>query len=493
MSAYLCRKGVIVDLEDLQKFLGDDFLKMRKTFRKTIILQYSQTSITIVKYEQRDDLQYLIIPRFLAFKFLDKKYLQSITNKLKSGVEIQFSEFGCSLYDYQRIASEYILDNYLNSANADLGRAGVVCEMEAGLGKTFFAASIIHALHKKTLYIVPNKYLSEQAHKDLRICFPQNTIGKYNATEKKDGDIVIMICKSSLSQDFTIAKQTYTRAEYFSQFGLVVWDEVHEYLTDKMLQTFTINPTYMLGITAEANGRADKRDFLLEYYVGPVVCANTIPNFDVPITERYQACVEIIKYNGPEEFTENIINDSTGMMQASEMSKQVLSDPYRMTLIIESVRKLLAEDRFIFVWCDVRSGVELIEKTLKLAGVDCIDAEMTKLMGGMKPEDIESAINARVIIATYQFAYRGVSLPKFDSMIFATPRRAKIYQTLKRIFRMGGNVNVVRHIIDIVDNRTKLKNQLSDRKQWYKSDVFGMQITMRVVNYGDLTPTTINS
>ncbi len=77
----------------------------------------------------------------------------------------------------------------------------------------------------------------------------------------------------------------------------------------------------------------------------------------------------------------------------------------------------------------------------------------------------------------------GVSLPRFDAMIFATPRRAKIYQTLKRIFRMGGNLTVERKVIDIVDIRTKLKNQLKDRKEQYQRDIFGMTIKERKISF----------
>ena len=104
-------------------------------------------------------------------------------------------------------------------------------------------------------------------------------------------------------------------------------------------------------------------------------------------------------------------------------------------------------------------------------------------MGGTTKDEMIQAQNARVIVATYQYAYRGVSLPKFDAMIFVTPRRAKIYQTLKRIFRISGDTTIERKIIDFVDVKTKLKNQLTDRKKQYTSDIFGMTINNIKIDY----------
>jgi hypothetical protein len=118
-------------------------------------------------------------------------------------------------------------------------------------------------------------------------------------------------------------------------------------------------------------------------------------------------------------------------------------------------------------------------------GIECTiyDIDSISLMGGSTMDTIEQAQTSRVIVATYQYAYKGISLPNFDSMIFATPRRSKIYQTLKRIYRLGGDPTKIREIVDIVDNKTNLKSQFSSRKKEYDNPVFNMTYTTNKIDY----------
>jgi hypothetical protein len=109
------------------------------------------------------------------------------------------------------------------------------------------------------------------------------------------------------------------------------------------------------------------------------------------------------------------------------------------------------------------------------------------LMGSITKKEILEAKGSQIIIATYQYAYRGVSLPNFDAMIMTTPRRAKTYQTLKRIFRMGGDISITREIIDIVDIRTKLKKQKSTRMEQYKKPIFNATIINNNIDYSQIS------
>ena len=47
--------------------------------------------------------------------------------------------------------------------------------------------------------------------------------------------------------------------------------------------------------------------------------------------------------------------------------------------------------------------------------------------------------NSRIILITYGYGSEALSIPKMDAIILASPRKAKIRQTLGRILRMGGN------------------------------------------------------
>jgi hypothetical protein len=486
MSAKFTKKGIIVFEKDLLNFLGTDkFSKVCRTFQKTVRLDQGRfIKVTLVNKYIYKGHNYFVLPRGMALFFLQNKYLREITSTaiIENRVILGQDDVALTPYNYQLACSNYVCDNFLNQERASKGVAGAILEVEAGLGKTFIAADIFRKLQVKTLYIVPNEYLLEQAADDFAKCFPKLKIGKYYYKIKQDGDIVFMIINSALSEEFTLGKDKFTPEEFMSRFNLSIWDEVHEYASKERSVAFArVNTKYIFGMTAEANSRLDKLDFVCHYNIGPVIQAVNIPGFEVPDNDRYVSSANIIEYYGPKEYCQHIMG-ANGMMSAFKMSCQVIRDAHRMKVIVDQVKSLYAEGRNIFIWCDARNIVIIIRNLLRDVGIDSDMPEETKhLMGGVTKPEIQEAQNSRIIVATYQYAYRGVSLPKFDTMIFATPRRAHIYQTLKRIFRMGGNVEVERKIIDIVDMRTNLRYQLSSRMEQYQRDIFGMKITRQKI------------
>lgn len=495
MAAIVCRKGVIIFEKDLMAYLGIDlYVKVKKTFTRTVMLKHNQMkSARLVLIENTPNGKLLIISRFLAEKYMQKGYLKSVKSNLTSGETIKLGRFTCNPYPYQTVIHDYIMNLHFTPEKISSGFAGVILELEAGLGKTFAAALFVRTFSVKTLYIVPNEYLLEQGIDDFEKCFPDLTMGRYYSKKKTDGDIVFMIVNSATSNEFYIGKgktrKTLTPKEYFSRFGFAIWDEVHEYATPARAKAFAaVSTQIVLGITAEANHREDKMDFISHFNAGPVLEAETIPNFDIPMEDRYLSNITIIKYLGHPRYTENLINDGTGLMQTSKMTRQVIQDPWRTQIIVDCAIELYSTGHNFFIWCDMREVVLIIRDILAKIGlsVSTPEHDIAHLMGGTTKEEIRAAQNARIVVATYQYAYRGVSLPKFDAMIFATPRRAKIYQTLKRIFRMGGDTNTVREIIDIVDERTKLKNQQTDRNKQYMRDIFGATIKKKKMEYTDI-------
>lgn len=589
MSAILCRRGVIVDVQDVINNVGQsNYLAMKKTFMRRMMLEFNKFRVVKLVQTDPNNKNILIIPRFLAFNYLEKGYITSIKNILPQGENINIDNFACVPYPVQTIIHDKIIGEYFDSSNLEKGSAGVVCELEAGLGKTFLAAQIINTLKKKTLYVVPSsEFLLQQAYDDLRKCFPTLKIGFYYGKKKIDGDIVIAIVNSLQGKTYKLNKVDLTAKEFFSRFGLTIFDETHEYCTDERSKVFiNTNTPYMLGITAEANNREDKCDFIAHYHVGPVLYSDKF--FTMDKDERYKSSVQIVRYNGPEKYTQNLINEGTGMMSMCRMVRQISQDHARIQLIIDHTRKLYDAGHNLFIWCDMRASVKILYDILKdifdgiaapeikpiqsardalneseiydtmvqmisknlpelrdkrdasihahnmiqtldnserekllhiVCGVATVessnlspdaraiynlfnsddddsggdsgddsgdDTVPSYLMGGCTAEDIYRARDSRLIIATYQYAYRGVSLPKFDAMIFATPRKAKIYQTLKRIFRMGGDLSIERKIVDIVDNKTKLKSQLSKRKKQYDRPLFDATITEAKIKYDDI-------
>ena len=72
-----------------------------------------------------------------------------------------------------------------------------------------------------------------------------------------------------------------------------------------------------------------------------------------------------------------------------------------------------------------------------------------------------------MVLTTYGFSRRGISLPDMTALVLASPRRHGSTQTLGRILRRGSDESILRVIVDVVDVCTGLKSQSTERKRAY--------------------------
>ena len=509
MSAILKHEGVIVREQEVIDLIGREaYAKMKKQFVKTVKLPHNKFKSHRLVIECNNTKpngtkeKVLIVKRFLGFKWLECKYLNSITNKITCDDYTPIGSWNIALplYPIQQTLHDELLKTYLTPERAAAGNAGTILELEAGMGKTFVAAHVAASLKKRTLYVVLNEFLMDQAIADFEKVLPGVAIGKYYSRKKSWGDIMFIIVNSINSKEFVIDKITYTPTAFFAQFGLTIWDEIHEYCTPRGADAFARASTpYMLGITAEANGRTDKMDFIAHMSCGAPFYSDRFEPYtnlmDVR-DETWTSKCQIIKYIGPPSHTQTLKCETTQMMMMSRMVRQIIQDPYRFQLLLNYAIDFYKAGKNFFIWTDMQQVVRILTEALAAYGILAeapeIGSNTAPLMGGGTRIEaagrVQAAQNARVIVATYQYACRGVSLPQFDAMIFATPRRAKMYQTLKRIFRLGSDVSITREVIDIVDEGTKLKAQLTDRRREYnKKEIFNMTIEVSKCYHIEIT------
>lgn len=96
-------------------------------------------------------------------------------------------------------------------------------------------------------------------------------------------------------------------------------------------------------------------------------------------------------------------------------------------------------------------------------------AEFSVLRGNVSREERARArtIGAHIILTTYGYSRRGVSIKEMTCAIRVSPRRNGSTQFAGRITRRGSDQRIRRVIVDIVDMRTSLKNQFTERKKAY--------------------------
>lgn len=494
---YITKSGAFIKFEYLAR-LPAEYLKVAKKIENYFTLR-SKTitgALKQLKCCRMDKAnKRMIVPRFGVFEILNDKYkLNGFTTVSQINVgELPSRKFqwcGTQTNNQILITSE-ILENYFTPERAKLGSAGVIVNLEAGQGKSYLAAYLISKIQKKTAIILHTTALIEQWVKVLQNALGETvSIGYYYAKKKKAGDIMLFIIDSAANDEFTIAGETFNAVEFYNRFGLVILDECHMYSSKTALKALrAAQAPYMLGLSATPDEHVDGYDQAVWWSIGPILDAQALPGY-VATSDDFTAEVHRIMYYGPQEYTRVIVNKTTEMTSIAETINMICEDPARNQVIIDCILEGLELGLYMFVFADRRDYLTILQETLKeqrqIEGeiVDS-DEDFVRVVGGAKAEELENAeINSKVIFTTYQYMGTGKSVVKMNGLVLATPRKTKMKQYINRIFRLGSDTTIKRHIYDICDMKLKLSNQWSTRVQHYKSKNY--PITTKKIKYSDV-------
>ena len=414
------------------------------------------------------------------------------------------------LYANQQSVLEYLLNNQFSSKSIAAGRANANLKMPAGSGKTRLGLGLAKALGMKTLVIVPTEYLMLQWKDEYEDMFGEGySAGLYSGKYKTDGHVVIGIINSLLR----------VTPDYYDKFGLVIFDESHDYCSETFSEIFwRAQRVCNLSLTATPDERKDGFDRALKMHFGPIIDVKTLPSYKDD-SVAFTGSVEAIKYVGPNEYTGIILNEKIGMISVPHMIAQFIRDPYRNKLIINKAMELYNQNRHIYIFTDQRAHAfmlrDMFAATNTQVDIDVNDSDVDDndtvneevanegtannegvnengalenevesevnnhvLIGGVKKDIMDDAKEKKersIIITTYGYSYRGVSIKHMDSLIIATPRASKFTQIIGRIKRKGGDASIPRQVIDIIDSATPLKKQFSERKKAYIREQFDIK------------------
>lgn len=407
------------------------------------------------------------------------------------------------LYANQQSVLDYLHANQFVQESIVSGRANANLKMPAGSGKTRLGLGLAKVLGLKTLVVVPTEYLMLQWKEEYEDMFGDGYVaGLYSGKYKVDGHVVIGIINSLLRAP----------REYFDSFGFVIFDESHDYCSETFSEIFwRAQRACNLSLTATPDERKDGFDKALKMHFGPIIDVTKLPNYKDD-SVAFTGSVEVVKYIGPNEHTKIILNEKMGLISVPHMVAQFIKDPYRNKLIINKAIELYKQNRHIYIFTDQRAHAFALREMLKSVDIEAVidtpdtsddtsdiesqedelsedlnarditdqvdqdiidSAEQVNnhvLIGGVKKDVMDDAKEKKersIIITTYGYSYRGVSIKHMDSLIIATPRASKFTQIIGRIKRKGGDASIPRKVIDIVDAATPLKNQFSQRKKAY--------------------------
>ncbi len=503
IPAIIIKKGTYCLTQHLTE-KQQKYIKSTFTIRNKNIMGYFDI-IKCYSYKKASGRECLLLPRF-ANLYLNKINLK-IKNEIQDGTAIDCNTTA-RFAGNQKLVFDEIFKSYYNYTNVKAGMAGVIINLEAGQGKTFLALHVIAKLKKKTFIFVHNELILNQWIKVVTEFMTGARIGKWYGRAKIDGDIIIGIINSA---------DTY---DGWDSIGLCIFDEAHLYCSPKRSEIFKMcQATYMMGLSATPDERKERQDNtykIIQWQIGPILTANQLPNFVESITP-FTARVQMIKYRGPPEHTQTLVNETVGMVSNPKMLQQLTEDTYRINLIVQQTIRII-QDRNVnlFIFASRRSyllsihqklldvgivavveavadadvavadadvavadaDVAVADADVAVADADDVAATISTIMGQSTPEAVEIAeTKSKIILTTYQYFGTGKSIPRMNAMILAMPFKTNSKQYINRIFRLGSDHTIVREIIDIVDWSTTLKSQWYWRRKYYLSKNYPITMT----------------
>lgn len=353
MNAIICQYGFMIKDSLARKYFGTKYIAV---LDKITIRSKQKIGKEKVLRCYRYSGGMLILPRGLIKKFIDAKFVTKWKVDLPSVDDINY-EFKGNLHDYQQVTINWLLDNVYNNQRIEIGCACCVLNLATGLGKTFVAAGLISRLKARTLYIVPNEELQEQAIRDFKVCLDAKIVQtKGSKTDTSSAEIVVMVINSAIKMPYS----------FFSGFRLVVFDEIHRYCGDKWRDIFwKAHTVYSLGMSATTDQNSFGFDKFYERQLCEIVYSKDIPGFNVE-ERKFKGRVKKINYYGSDEYTKTIISEVTGNIDHINTIKMICEDPQRNQLIVREILELYKDpSRYIFVFSELRSHLDVLADMLK--------------------------------------------------------------------------------------------------------------------------------
>jgi hypothetical protein len=429
-------------------------------------------------------------------------------------------------YAYQAAAAEHVCRPTGPLGTGGTGAAYV--QMGTGMGKSRFGMAVAARGRGPVFVVVPTKAIRVQWLDEFQLVFPHLRCAPYDNPPKKSKKVAPL----PSTHDVVVGIVNTVRAKepgFFAGYATVILDEVHELHSPKNIEVLWLaqEAPNVLGISATPDDRTDGLDKVVYHFLGaPIWAERDIPDFDVADVS-FCGRVREVEYGGHPDHCETAVS-AAGTVSAIETVGNIIRDPARLRLVAAEVERVfrlhetespgallalglgprpanVASEAFpagevrthgVFVFAEHREYLPALREALlerfapedievpeidepgdadagdedKAEGGDVEEgAEIpVVLRGGATRDQLGRAHRARIVLTTYGYSRRGVSLVEMTAIVLATPRRNGMRQILGRITRRGSDESILRLVIDIKDVRTALKSQNTDRRKVYK-------------------------
>jgi hypothetical protein len=521
------RNGLTISVHDIVTRIGDanmkKLLKYLTTDEKPCPGRpkfMANQSIRGYRYVKIDGATHLVISRVHARKF---KNVMNILTAAVPSTGIKYNKSlpppfkipperctACPLYPYQQAVIDHLCHE-----DGTFGNNGIAyLQMQTGMGKSRLASAVIAHYATSALVVVPSKYMAGQWADEFSANFPLMTVGIFNNVCAKKN-----IVHPSTHNVTIIIVNTFRdkTADFLEGYGIIIFDEVHNYhSTENRKALWLAQTNVVLGLSATPDSRKDGLDQYIKLHIGSAIIAEEIPNYDATDV-NFDVRVKQMKYYGDPMYSGNVLT-SAGTMSAVLTIEQFMMDPARINLICDeilhalnmhtlpnaheyglglSARTGIVRKHGIFVFMEHRDYIIVIrdELTRRMPNilidapeVDDLAPHLNVLRSGTSKDVIKTAASARIVLTTYAYSRQGISLQQMSYLILATPRRTGMEQVIGRILRRGSDEDIVRFVIDIIDMRSSLKSQSSERAHVFKLRGYLIEIIKKTYGGSSSSP-----
>lgn len=477
--------------------------------------------------------RYVRFPRTKAAGFIRNGLIQRAVPHLEHPAPWRLDPANCeiadgrALFDYQTAAVDYLTEGEgapFGATREASYETSAYLQLDTGLGKTVLGGAVAARLRVPTLIVVPTEAMAQQTIDDLAMFFPRLVVGWHKNTQRHPPtaathDVVLCVINTFRKKE----------PEFIAGYGLIVLDEAHELHSKENSKALWLAQTKVLGLSATPAENPSGMDMLVPLHLGRIINQNELPGFDVDAV-AYAGEVWRVLYAGHPDHCETAVT-AAGTSSAIMTIGNVNKDPDRLRLFVGLIQRVYklhetpAAARYglgpdpndatapirrhgILIFTEHREQLPLLQAALLerfarddfevpelddevqarlVAGEEEKegDRSMTMLRGGVAHDELGKArrAGAHIVLSTYGYTRRGISLVKMSTIAFWSPRRNGMVQILGRARRRGSDRRIVRLTIDFVDTRTSLKSQSNDRNKVYKALGYAVR-TIKVAHDG---------
>ena len=436
-------------LKRLASFTNPKFYELQK-LRMPI---FYKTTPRIISCFDEDD-RFLILPRGCMEKIkeiCEKSNVKLIVkDKREQGSEIDY-KFNGKLSKKQGKAMNDLISH----------ETGVLCAT-TGFGKTVIGAKIISELKTNTLVIVNRNNLLDQWKERLSYFLDINKkeIGQCGASKEiLNGKLDVASFQSLFKKD--------NLEELVKNYGLVIVDECHHvaaFSFEKVLKA--IRSKYVYGLTATPT-RKDGWHKIIYMQCGDIRVR--VSNKELKQNKEMENTVIVKKTN-----YKYIPNDEKDKILISEILNDMCHNVFRNSMIIEDIKKCIAEGRIPIVLTERVEHLKILKEGLDELNIPIVIYKGN--MGKKKTKEIHDIIKEadennkpRIILATSSSIGEGFDDSRLDTLFLSMPVswKGRIIQYVGRLHREHEDKEKV-VVYDYLDNMKILEKMYNRRLKGYK-------------------------